>query len=282
LISGPPAAAPAYGSYAGADKRDREVSHLMVYAARDADRACRALTPLKPGARIQFPSKTTPWLQAVHLQPSGPHAEKQSPSHLVLAKTKRMSNKSIKLPLVEDNAGDALLLREKFKKQTSHSIELTHVPCMKDAEKHLAICVFEILLLDLGLPDAQGMVAVRRCRKGAPQIPLVVLTGLDDESLAAQVLQEGAQDHLIKGRIETRGLLPALGYAVERKRVEDALFVEKERAQVTLNSIGDAVICTDLGGKNDELDEAGRGGPSRGRSLSNPGCQYSRDRSESD
>jgi diguanylate cyclase (GGDEF)-like protein/PAS domain S-box-containing protein len=79
-------------------------------------------------------------------------------------------------------------------------------------------------------------------------VPLVVLTGLDDESLAAQALQVGAQDYLIKGQIETRGLLRALRYAVERKAMEEALFVEKERAQVTLNCIGDAVICTDASG----------------------------------
>ena len=71
---------------------------------------------------------------------------------------------------------------------------------------------------------------------------------MDDESLAAQALQEGAQDYLIKGQIETRGLLRALRYAVERKTMEEALFVEKERAQVTLNCIGDAVVCTDISG----------------------------------
>ena len=95
---------------------------------------------------------------------------------------------------------------------------------------------FDIILLDLGLPDAQGLGAVRRARAAAPRVPLVVLTGLDDESLAAQALQEGAQDYLVKGQIETRGLLRALRYAVERKIMEEALFVEKERAQVTLNS----------------------------------------------
>jgi PAS domain S-box-containing protein len=73
----------------------------------------------------------------------------------------------------------------------------------------------------------------------------VVLTGLDDERLAAQALQEGAQDYLIKGQIELPGLLRALRHAVERKVLEEALFEEKERAQVTLNSIGDGVACTD-------------------------------------
>jgi PAS domain-containing protein len=75
-----------------------------------------------------------------------------------------------------------------------------------------------------------------------------VLTGLDDESVAAQALQEGAQDYLIKGQIDTRGLMRALRYAGERKIMEAALFEEKERAQVTLHSIADAVICTDIWG----------------------------------
>jgi diguanylate cyclase (GGDEF)-like protein/PAS domain S-box-containing protein len=160
-----------------------------------------------------------------------------------------MSNKSIKiLLLVEDNPGDARLLREMFNEQGSHNTELTHVACMSEAEKCLAERVFDIILLDLGLPDAQGLGAVRRAHAAAPHVPLVVLTGLDDESLAAQALQEGAQDYLIKGQIETRGLLRALRYAIERKIMEEALFVEKERAQVTLNSIGDAVVCTDISG----------------------------------
>jgi diguanylate cyclase (GGDEF)-like protein/PAS domain S-box-containing protein len=160
-----------------------------------------------------------------------------------------MSKKSIKvLLLVEDNHGDVRLLREMFNEQGSHKTQLTHVACMGDAEKHLAASSVDIILLDLGLPDAQGLEAVRRARAAAPSIPLVVLTALDDESLATQALQEGAQDYLIKGQIEPRGLLRALRYAIERKTVEDALFVEKERAQVTLNSIGDAVASTDSSG----------------------------------
>ena len=158
-----------------------------------------------------------------------------------------MSKKSIKiLLLVEDNPGDARLLREMFNELGLHRTELTHVECMSDAEKHLSEHAVDIIVLDLGLPDAQGLGAVRRAHTAAPHVPLVVLTGLDDESLAAEALQEGAQDYLIKGQIDARGLLRALRYAIERKTMEEALFVEKERAQVTLNCIGDAVICTDV------------------------------------
>ena len=154
-----------------------------------------------------------------------------------------------RLLLIEDNLGDARLLREMLNEQTSHKTELTHVEDMGEAEKHLAAHALDLILLDLGLRDAQGLEAVRRAHAAAPSIPLVVLTGLDDEDTAAVALREGAQDYLIKGQIESRGLVRALRYAIERKMMEEALFVEKERAQVTLNSIGDGVICTDVAGE---------------------------------
>ena len=135
-----------------------------------------------------------------------------------------------------------------FTEQGSHDTDFTHVECMGEAEKLLSERTFDIILLDLGLPDTQGLGAVRRAHAAAPRLPLVVITGLDDESLAAQALQEGAQDYLIKGQIDARSLKRALRYAIERKFMEEALFVEKERAQVTLNSIGDAVVCTDVSG----------------------------------
>ena len=159
-----------------------------------------------------------------------------------------MNKKSIKvLLLVEDNPADVRLLREIFREQTSHNAELTQVETIGEAELYLATSTApDIILLDLGLPDAQGLQAIRRARTAAPRVPLVVLTALDDESVAARALQKGVQDYLIKGQIDGRGLLRALRYAIERKNMQEALFEEKERAQVTLNSIGDAVICTDV------------------------------------
>ena len=160
-----------------------------------------------------------------------------------------MTKRAIKLLLlVEDNAGDARLIREMFNEQGATDTAVMRVGSMSEAEKCLVEDPIDIILLDLGLPDSQGLDAVRRAHAAAPRVPLVVLTGLDDESLAGNALQVGAQDYLIKGQIETKGLLRALRYAVERKSMEEALFVEKERAQVTLNCIGDAVICTDASG----------------------------------
>ena len=160
-----------------------------------------------------------------------------------------MSKNAIKkLLLVEDDPEDARLLREMFNEREagSHDTELTHVESLRDAERHLSEREVDVVLLDLGLPDARGLTAVRRAQAAAPRVPLIVLTGLDDESLAAQALQEGAQDYLIKGQIEARGLVRALRYAIERKIMEEALFVEKQRAQVTLSCIGDGVVCADI------------------------------------
>jgi diguanylate cyclase (GGDEF)-like protein/PAS domain S-box-containing protein len=160
-----------------------------------------------------------------------------------------MSRKPIKvLLLVEDNQGDARLLQEMLNEPSLNGTEVSHVTTMSDAEAHLGRHDVDIIVLDLGLPDTHGVEAIRRAHAAAPRIPLVVLTGLDDESLAAQALQEGAQDYLLKGQIETRGLLRSLRYAIERKSMEEALFAEKERAQVTLKCIGDAVVCTDISG----------------------------------
>jgi diguanylate cyclase (GGDEF)-like protein/PAS domain S-box-containing protein len=160
-----------------------------------------------------------------------------------------MSNRAIKaVLLIEDNPGDARLIREMFNEQNSKNIELNHVECMGDAEQYLAEHTVDIILADLGLPDTQGLESVRRTHAAAPHVPLVVLSGQDDESMALQALKEGAQDYLIKGQIEPRELLRALRYAVERKIIEETLYTEKEFAQVTLDCIGDAVICTDMAG----------------------------------
>jgi PleD family two-component response regulator len=159
-----------------------------------------------------------------------------------------MTEKTLQVLLVEDNAGDARLLREMFSKEKFDSFELTHLLRLSEAMIHLAKCKVDIVLLDMGLPDAHGLDTVRQVHAAGPSVPLIVLTGLDDEALAAEAMKQGAQDYLIKGQIENRALPRALRYAIERHRMQEALFVEKERAQVSLNSIGDAIICTNSAG----------------------------------
>jgi DNA-binding response OmpR family regulator len=115
-----------------------------------------------------------------------------------------------RLLLIEDNPADVHLLRDMLSEAISYKIELLHADCVGDALTRLADGAVNIVMLDLGLPDAQGLEAVRRIRQAAPVTPLIVLTGLDDESMAVRALHEGAQDYLVKGQIEPRGLLRAL------------------------------------------------------------------------
>jgi CheY-like chemotaxis protein len=114
-----------------------------------------------------------------------------------------MSTKLIKsILLIEDNPGDVRLLQEMFKECGADETEIAHVNCMSAAEKHLVERSVDIILLDPGLPDAQGLGAVRRIHAAAPRLPLVVLTCLDDESLAEQALQDCAQaPGTVEGRI---------------------------------------------------------------------------------
>jgi diguanylate cyclase (GGDEF)-like protein/PAS domain S-box-containing protein len=141
------------------------------------------------------------------------------------------AGQQLRLLVVEDNEGDARLLHEMLKDNPAKPTRFTHVKSMREAEAHLAAGEVDIIVLDIGLPDAQGLGAVRRAHEAAPRVPLIVLTGLDDEALAARSLQEGAQDYLPKNDITMPSLFRALRYAIERKMIEEELRIETERAR---------------------------------------------------
>src|ERR1700737_4175084 len=142
-----------------------------------------------------------------------------------------MTEKALQVLLVEDNAGDVRLLREMFSKERPDSFELTHLLRMSEAEIHLAKGGVDIVLLDMGLPDGHGLDTVRRAHAAAPGVPMIVLTGLDDEALAAEAMKEGAQDYLIKGQIESRALPRALRHAIERHRMQKETAEEAEKGK---------------------------------------------------
>jgi signal transduction histidine kinase len=131
-----------------------------------------------------------------------------------------MRERALQVLLVEDNAADAELLRLMFRTERPDSFKLTHLLRLNEAVIHLAKGGVDILLLDMGLPDGHGLDTVRRAHAAAPDVPLIVLTGLDDEALASEAMKEGAQDYLIKGQIENRALPRALRHAIERHRMQ--------------------------------------------------------------
>ncbi len=142
-----------------------------------------------------------------------------------------MTGESIQVLLVEDNPGDARLFQRMLAGVTSPRFELTHVERLSKALEHLDSAHCDAVLLDLQLPDAQGFSTFGQVHQHAPQLPVIVLTGLDDESLALTAVREGAQDYLIKGQINTDLLVRAIRYAIERKRVAEELRRHREHLE---------------------------------------------------
>lgn len=150
--------------------------------------------------------------------------------------------------LIKNQTEEAGRIREMFNEMDANVFQVTHVASVSDAERHLVGNAVDIILLDLGLTAPHGLEAFRRFQTTEPHISMVLLCDPIDEPIAVQGIQEGAQDYLIEGQIEPRELKRALLNAVERKSIGEILAVHQERAQVTLDSIGDAVICTDSSG----------------------------------
>ena len=132
-----------------------------------------------------------------------------------------MSNDVTSVLLVEDNAADAYLLGQFL--VTEEHIELTQVERLHGAIQCLKERSFDALLLDLSLPDSRGVNAVKKIHKAYPEIPILVLTELNDKEAAIAALREGAQDYLIKGEIQRIWLVRAIQYAIERQQTLDKL-----------------------------------------------------------
>jgi diguanylate cyclase (GGDEF)-like protein/PAS domain S-box-containing protein len=151
--------------------------------------------------------------------------------------------------LIEDDSEEARLINEMLNDQGISLFDVAHVRSVQDAKAFLTAHSVDIVLLDLELIYPHGLNVVRSVREAAPRVSIVLMASVDDEQIAVQAIQEGAQDYLIKGQIEPRSLIRTLLNAAERKIIEEVQFIEKERAQVTLDCIGDAVICTDASGR---------------------------------
>ncbi|HEX2081393.1 MAG TPA: ATP-binding protein [Longimicrobium sp.] len=131
-----------------------------------------------------------------------------------------MTDAPVRILLVEDNPGDARLLRETLRDAESLRFELVLADRMAEALERLAGETPDVVLLDLSLPDAHGMETVATMLRAAPDVPIIVLSGLSDETVAVHAVQAGAQDYLVKGTVEGPTLGRAIRYAMERKRLE--------------------------------------------------------------
>jgi diguanylate cyclase (GGDEF)-like protein len=132
-------------------------------------------------------------------------------------------HKPINVLLIEDNPGDARLVKEFLTETGNAQFNLTHVERLEEAFSRLSENNFDVVLLDLSLPDAQGLGTVQRIQIEFPAVPIVVLSGMSDERLAVQAVQGGAQDYLVKGEGGGSLLMRSMRYAIERKQTEERL-----------------------------------------------------------
>ncbi|MDZ7992776.1 MAG: response regulator [Nostoc sp. EfeVER01] len=142
----------------------------------------------------------------------------------------------IKVLLVEDNPGDVLLLQELFKEVTTVVVELMPVERLYEAVNYLTNETFDVILLDLSLPDSQGLQTFVIAHNQAKATPIIVLTGINDETLATSAMQQGAQDYLVKGQVTGDLLVRSMRYAIERQRADNALRQSEERFRVALKN----------------------------------------------
>ena len=133
-----------------------------------------------------------------------------------------MSDAPIRVLLVEDSAADALLLQQALA-GAAERFDVTHVELLAEALDRLRSGSFDAILLDLFLPDSRGLATVEQASAGAPHVPIIVLTGLDDEATAIEAVRKGAQDFLTKGHADGHLLSRAIRYAMERKRAEEEI-----------------------------------------------------------
>lgn len=142
-----------------------------------------------------------------------------------------MDIKKLQILLVEDNPDDAELLQEVIADAKETSCSLVHVESLKDAHDCLSKNHFDVILLDLSLPDKQGLDTVTQTYCLAPDLPIVVLTGFNDQVMALEALRQGAQDYLVKGKIDHNLLFRSINHAIERAQTLKRLRQSEEQLQ---------------------------------------------------
>ena len=160
-------------------------------------------------------------------------------------RTSGVTCEKLNVLLVEDNLGDARLMRHFLTEGAHDTFQLEHVELLSAALERLAKGGIALVLLDLSLPDSAGMDTFSAVQRAAPQAPIIVLSGRDDESLAIETVHAGAQDYLVKGQVDSRLLVRSMRYALERKQAEEALAHERDLFHTLLDNLPDRIYFKD-------------------------------------
>ncbi len=147
---------------------------------------------------------------------------------------------------IEDNPGDARLIREMLKEIKMGTVELECEETLASGLERLGKEQFDVLLLDLYFPDSQRLETLQKVRPFEQKLPVVVLTGFEDEETAQKALESGAQDYLVKGKITADSLERAIGYALGRHSAAEALRVSEEHYRLLVGNASEVILTTDL------------------------------------
>lgn len=155
----------------------------------------------------------------------------------------------LKILLIDDDSASAERVRAALALPEGSSFEVEWVRRLSEGVSRLGGGGIAAVLLELSLPDGQGIGTFDKLVPAAVGVPILILGENGNEALAVEAVARGAQDYILPGHIDNYSLPRALRNAIERRTFEDTLFAERDRALVTLNSIGDAVLCTDISGR---------------------------------
>ena len=154
-------------------------------------------------------------------------------------------SRPLRLLIIEDDVIDQKLLERLLAHSTLEVSDVRFVDRLAGALQAMQESTFDAILLDLGLPDSQGVGSVTTLQAQAPYIPIIVLTGLDDERIATSAVQQGVQDYLVKGQIDSGLLVRAIRYALERKRVERELQAAELRYRTIFENSAVGIMMVD-------------------------------------
>jgi signal transduction histidine kinase len=141
-------------------------------------------------------------------------------------------SKSIEMLLIEDSISDARLLQESILSSGVTDLSVSVAASLRESTDHLKNNHIDAILLDLSLPDSSGLETVQRVRGACPDMPIVVLTGVDDEKTGVEAVRMGAQDYLVKGQADGRLIARSVRYAIERKRAEQEIQKARDELEV--------------------------------------------------
>ncbi len=167
----------------------------------------------------------------------------------MLATTRDMSTAEVKVLLVEDTLSDAELLMHWLRRVPVHHFSITHAQSWSDTLELIRRETFDVLLLDLSLPDSKGLETILRARAAVPHMPIIVMTGNEDEAIALEAARHGIEDYLVKDSTDSRGIARAIRYAVESSRACEALSRSREMLHAISEGTSDPVYAKDLSGR---------------------------------